>query len=109
MRPIIAFGRTGHFHVFTSVADAEAYLEPPDVLQSEYEIWDATGEMMVAEVVQPNRLLGHETVHLVATGRKEAEQLCVRIRQYLQRLNVTTMGQQLEELVPELLRIEGQA
>lgn len=109
MRPIIAFEGTGDLHVFTSVADAEAYLEPPDVLQSEYEIWDATGEVMVAEVVQPNRLLGHETVRLVATGRKEAEQLCVRIRQYLQRLNVTTTGQQLEELVPALLRIEGQA
>jgi len=62
MKPPIIADNRGDVLVFETVEKAERYLEPIDVKNNEYEIYDAGGWRLTASVIRDSR--GRERVRL---------------------------------------------
>lgn len=87
MRTPIFIDNNGDISVFTSVQDAENWIEPIDVLNSEYEAFDSDGRSLVLAV---NKQQGFSSlvqeivqISLAETEPNHAEELRQRLRRFL--------------------------
>ena len=93
---------------FPSVAEAERYLEPPDVIAGEYQFFDSVGHVLTAEVVDnppnhgllPLRRRGHTSVRLAFTALdRRPDMLRAALIRYIQAVGPSRLG-----LTGEVLR-----
>lgn len=97
---LIAVESGGDVHVFANERDASSYLEPQDVANGEYEIYQENGTKVEASVVrQPGFAKPMKTV-LTVTTEERPERLAQLLRSFLQQLPVQGVdGAGLPELV----------
>lgn len=101
---ILAIEGKGEIHFFDSPEEAEAYMEPIDIQNGEYEIFNPQGFIILASVEKKKGVLAPERVRLTLSSRQEADYLRTSLESYLQRLKVNIQpGSSLESLV-ELLK-----
>lgn len=101
MKPPIIADNYGDVLVFESLAKAESYLEPIDIRNGEYTVFDSEGRLLKQSVIRD--LKGREKVAIILEqdGRRESEKLKTILIQFLSQ--VLESSQPLEALSLEQL------
>jgi len=105
-QPMVVIERvSGEVYLFSSLEDAEQYIEPIDVERQEYEAYDANGKPMLMELVGPQET---PSVRLTAipNAAPQAEEVKGRLRTYFmqdRRWKADYDGAELSQIVRALL------
>jgi len=111
IRPPIIVDESGDISIFDSARSAERYLEPIDVRNEVYEVYDATGRRLKPEIRAETRLFfgrfgfKTESVVLVSSELVEADRLQQRLLRFLEKVkkgDASLAALPLETLVEEL-------
>lgn len=88
MRPPIIADNRGDITLFDSVDAAERYLEPVDIRNQEYELFDSEGTILCANISKDDR--GVERIKLERDDSMSPDQsrLCRKLSAYLQELGL---------------------
>jgi hypothetical protein len=95
--PIIADNR-GHTLVFETPAEAESYMEPVDVRNGEYRVFDSEGRLLMPQVDSKGRRerTTLKSAELVPTHEEEVRSILLRV---LAKLRITAPGMDVMNLM----------
>src|SRR5437899_3150835 len=109
MKPPIIADNHGDVLVFESVAKAELYMEPIDIRNREYVIYDSEGRLLTASIIKTEKGRERVVVKVEEPHRHDREALRTILAQFLSKVSDAKQSFQsrsLEQLVEASLRFK---
>jgi hypothetical protein len=109
MKEPIIVNDSGDVLVFTTVAKAESYLEPIDILKGENEVYDSDGVRLTASILKNDRGRERVTLRFTEPRVQDAERLRVILTRFLSKVSDAPQpfaSLSLEQLVETSLRFK---